>query len=60
MKTKKQLSPEVKAFFSEIGHRNGTKLMQERGPEYFREIRKKRKTYPKLKKTEETEQSESN
>lgn len=43
----------ISEFFAEIGRRNGTKLREERGSEYFREIRKKRKTYPKLKKEEE-------
>jgi hypothetical protein len=56
-KTKKNLSPEVRAFFAEIGHRNGTKLKQERGSEYFRAIRAQRKNYPKQNREKDSQEA---
>jgi len=45
MEDKTKLDPAVKAFFAEIGHRNGAKLFKERGSQYFRDIAAKRKTH---------------
>lgn len=39
----KNLPPEVLKFFQEIGHKSGSKLRDERGPEYFSKISKMRK-----------------
>jgi hypothetical protein len=46
---KKQTNQEIHDFFAEIGHRNGTKLLKERGPEYFRKISAMRKIHGKQK-----------
>jgi len=43
MEEKKELPEEVRAFFAAIGKKNGKKLMEERGPEYFRKIASMRK-----------------
>lgn len=49
MKTKKDIPPQVREFFAEIGRKNGTKLFQERGSEYFRKIAGMRKTHGRQK-----------
>jgi hypothetical protein len=46
---KKPLDPAVKDFFAEIGHRNGTKLFNERGSQYFKDIAAKRKKHGRQK-----------
>lgn len=43
--TNKNVPPEVSAFFREIGVRNGKKLFEDRGSEYFSKISKMRKTF---------------
>jgi hypothetical protein len=48
----KNVPPEVSAFFREIGRKNGKKLLEERGPEYFRKIQSMRKTHGRQKKVE--------
>ena len=53
--SKMKLTPEVREFFAEIGRRNGEKLMQERGSEYFSKISKMRKRYGRLSKKEKRE-----
>lgn len=44
-KKKEPLNEEVRKFFAEIGHRNGTKLFKERGSQYFKDIANKRKKH---------------
>ena len=57
--SKRNISPEVRAFFAEIGRQNGKKLFKERGSEYFRNLAAKRKTHGRQKPKEEAvEQSE--
>jgi hypothetical protein len=51
--SKKQTAPEIKAFFAEIGHRNGTKLFKERGSEYFKRIAAMRKVHGRQKPKDE-------
>lgn len=43
--SKRQLPPEVRAYFQQIGSRNGKKLYKERGSQYFRDIAAKRKRH---------------
>lgn len=60
---KKQLTPEVKKFFAEIGHRNGTALLEKHGPDYFKRISAMRKVHgPKkgYKKVEPVVEGEQN
>lgn len=41
----KNVPPEVSAFFAELGRKNGKKLMEERGSDYFSKIASMRKTH---------------
>lgn len=59
MKTKKPVSKELSEYFSKIGTKGGNNLKEKRGVEYYREIRKRRKNYPKLKKVEEPENEQT-
>lgn len=51
--SKKTLSPEVKAFFAEIGRKNGKALYAKHGPEYFKRIAAMRKTHGRQKPKED-------
>lgn len=55
---KRKVPSEVSAFFAEIGRKNGKKLMEERGSEYFKNISKMRKRFGRRKKVEETPKEE--
>lgn len=48
-KKSENVSPEVSAFFAEIGRKNGKKLFEERGSEYFKAIAAKRKIHGRQK-----------
>lgn len=41
------LTPEIRKYFSELGKKGGSKTLALRGKDYFKEIRKKRKTWNK-------------
>lgn len=53
---KKNVPPEVSAWFREIGRKSGRKILAERGPEYFSRIAKMRKTFGRQKKVDEKEE----
>ncbi len=50
---KKNLPPAVQEWYAEIGRKNGKKLMEERGPEYFSRIASMRKKHGRQKPVEE-------
>lgn len=47
---KKKIPKEVSKFFAEIGRRNGRKLMEKYGSDYFRNIARKRRTFGRQRK----------
>ncbi len=49
----KAVTPELSKYFSELGKKGGRKLLEERGREYFVNIRKLHKKKPKVKGGEE-------
>jgi hypothetical protein len=49
-KQKKELPDEVREFFADIGRRNGKKLYEQHGPEYFSKIASMRKNPGRKKK----------
>ena len=48
-KKKENVPPEVSKYFAKLGKKSGKKLFNERGPEYFSMISKKRKTHGRQK-----------
>lgn len=50
---KKPVSPEVSAYFREIGRKRGLALKEKGGSEYFRKIASMRKTHGRQKKSED-------
>lgn len=52
MATKRNISPEVRAYFQEIGRKRGNALKEKHGSAYFSRIAKMRKTYGRQKKDE--------
>lgn len=59
-KNKLDLNPEVRAFFAEIGRKNGKALYAKHGPEYFRRIAAMRKTHGRQKPKEEVKEDGGN
>lgn len=53
-----ELSDEVRAYFAEIGRRNGLKLKEKYGSDYFKKISRMRKRYGRLSKKELREREE--
>lgn len=49
--TKSSLDPAVRAFFAEIGRKNGKQLFAKYGSDYFRKIASKRKSFGRKPKT---------
>lgn len=49
---KMKLTPEVRAYFAEIGRRNGLKLREKYGSDYFKKISRMRKRFGRLSKKE--------
>lgn len=45
---KKEVPEEVKKYFAELGHKNGVKLRETRGREYFVNLASKRKRFGRL------------
>lgn len=55
--SKKNISPEVKKFFEEIGRKNGKALYAKHGPEYFKRISAMRKIHGRQKPKPEVQET---
>jgi len=58
MSKKMDLDPSVRAFFAEIGRKNGKALFEKHGSEYFKRIASLRKTHGRQVKPKDTDNAD--